>query len=251
MLFFNSKKPVLADLIPNNYVDIHSHLLPDIDDGSPNLETSILLIQQLQKLGFSEFITTPHIMEVLYPNTELDILEVLKDTKIKLTKAGITAPFSASAEYMMDGAFIDKIDQKEIVTLKNNYVLAEMSYVNPPFNLFDIIFKLQVAGYQPILAHPERYAFYHNNLGNLKKLKDAGCLFQMNLLSTVGYYGAGVSKTADYLLANSLIDFVGSDVHHQKHVDSFYTKIVLKNHHKITQLLENNFVFSKKQTTFS
>ena len=227
-------------------MDIHSHLLPSIDDGSPDLETSILLIRQLQKLGFSEFITTPHIMETIYPNTEGGILEVLNATKIALTNAAITAPFSAAAEYMMDRAFNEKIERKEIVSLKNNYVLVEMSYVNPPFNLYEIIFRLQVAGYQPILAHPERYSFYHSKLKDFKKLKNAGCLFQMNLLSTVGYYGADVSKTADYLLKNALVDFVGSDVHHQKHIDSFYKKIVLKNYDKLPQLIENNLIFSKK-----
>lgn len=245
-MFFNSKKPVLAELIPNNYVDIHSHLLPGIDDGAPTIEASLQLITELQKIGFSEFITTPHVMELIYPNTEVEILNKLEVTKNNLLQLGCAAPLSAAAEYMMDGHFYNTINQKKIVTLKDNYVLVEMSYSNPPLHLYETLFDLQLHGYQPVLAHPERYAFYHSNLGHYTKLKNAGCLFQMNLLSSVGYYGGGVSKAADYLLQNNLIDFVGSDVHHHKHVAAFYGKIVLKNHVKIPALLQKNSFFSKK-----
>ena len=246
MLFFNSKKPVLAELIPNNYVDIHSHLLPGIDDGSPNIETSIQLITALQKIGFSEFITTPHIMELIWPNTATQIVHHLAETNNYLAQSGCTAQLAASAEYMMDGHFYSTINQKKILPLKDNYVLVEMSYINPPLHLYETLFELQVHGYQPVLAHPERYAFYHSKLEEYTKLKNAGCLFQMNLLSSVGYYGAAVSKAADYLIQNTMIDFVGSDVHHHKHVAAFHEKIILKNHSKIPQLLQNNFIFSGK-----
>ncbi len=246
MLFFTSKKPILADLIPNNYVDIHSHLLPAIDDGSPTTSTTLHLILELQKIGFAEFITTPHIMELIYPNTDNTILKLLDQTKIEIEKANIATYFSAAAEYMMDANFSNALHQKKILPLKENYVLVEMSYVNAPLNLYDIIFDMQLQGYQPVLAHPERYAFLHSKLDEYKKLKNAGCLFQMNLLSTVGYYGKGVSKVADYLLLNAMIDFVGSDVHHHRHTESFYKKIVLKNHDKLPQLIQNNLFFSSK-----
>lgn len=246
MLFFNSKKPILSALIPNNYVDIHSHLLPGIDDGAPNIETSLQLIRELQKIGFSEFITTPHIMELIWPNTEKSILNLLDATKIELKKLDCVPLFSVAAEYMMDGNFSTGINQKKLLTLKNNYVLVEMSYTNPPLHLYETIFNLQLHGYQPVLAHPERYNFYHSKLDAYHKLKNAGCLFQMNLLSSVGYYGGAVSKAADYLLHNSMIDFVGSDVHHQKHVAAFYEKIILNNHSKLPQLLQNNCFFSAK-----
>ncbi len=99
-----------------------------------------------------------------------------------------------------------------LLVLKDNYVLVEMSYINQPIQLYDIIFELQVAGYKPVLAHPERYAFFHHNFKNYEKLKHQGCLFQLNLLSTIGYYGTEVTKTAEKLLQIGMIDFVGSDV---------------------------------------
>ena len=237
---------MLSHLIPSNYVDIHSHLLPGIDDGAPTIETSKFLINELQKIGFFEFITTPHCMELVWPNTENSIVTLLNTTKSDLNQLYCTPKLSAAAEYMMDGAFLKSICKKQLLTLKDNYVLVEMSYINPPLHLYDTLFELQLNGYQPVLAHPERYAFYHSNQNEYHKLKDAGCLFQLNLLSTVGYYGLDVSKRADYLLLNKMIDFVGSDVHHQKHVDAFSEKIVLKNYDTLPQLLQNNAFFGSK-----
>ena len=251
MLFFNSKKPILADLIPSNYIDIHSHLLPDIDDGAATIETTFKLILELQKIGFSAFITTPHVMELVWPNTENGIEQLMKTTKNEIKNTGIVTNIAAAAEYMMDGNFAKQISQKKLLTLKNNLVLVEMSYLNPPLNLYQIIFDLQVHGYQPVLAHPERYSFYHTNIREFTKLKNAGCLFQLNLLSTVGYYGANVSKVADYLLQNKMIDFVGSDVHHHKHVQSFYNKVVLKNHDKLPEIINNNQFFKSDSGTTS
>lgn len=226
-------------------MDIHSHLLPGIDDGSTSINTSKDLVEALQKIGFSEFITTPHCMELIWPNTEDAIVALLDQTKIELGVQHCHPKLTAAAEYTMDGTFLKSISNKKLLTLKDNFVLVEMSYINPPLHLYDTLFELQLNGYQPILAHPERYAFYHSQTIEYDKLKNAGCLFQMNLLSTVGYYGPAVAKSADYLLQNALIDFVGSDVHHQRHVGAFAEKIILKNHDKLPQLLHNNIFFSK------
>lgn len=240
MLFFKKSTPILSDLIPDHYVDIHSHLLPGIDDGAKNFEETISLIDQLKKIGFSQFITTPHSITGIWDNTFASITakqeetnQVLKDTHLK-----------AAAEYMMDSFFFDRIKKEEkLLTLKENYVLVEMSYLNAPIQLYDIIFEIQIQGYKPILAHPERYLFYNNNFEEFYKLKKSGCLFQLNLLSATGYYGVGVTKITQKLLDANLYDFVGSDVHHQKHVQSLSTKIVIKNHQQLIPLMENNSFF--------
>jgi len=130
-----------------------------------------------------------------------------------------------------------------VLTLKDKYVLVEMSYLNAPIHLYDIIFDLQVAGYKPVLAHPERYNFYHNNFNEYLRLKNAGCLFQVNLLSTVGYYGSAVAETAKELLNKGLIDFVGSDVHHKKHIESFDKKVLLKDLQPLKEAFSNNQFF--------
>ncbi len=241
MFFFNTTKPVLKNLIPCNYVDIHSHLLPAIDDGAKNYEDTQFLILELKKIGFLEFITTPHVMEAVWQNSTEKIKQVLNDTKASLLENKIENQFSSGAEYMMDNGFVKLFETEKLRTLKDNFVLVEMSYLNAPLNLYEVLFQLQIAGYTPVLAHPERYVFYEKNLNEFTKLKNAGCLFQMNLLSSIGYYGTNVTKIADYILKNNMYDFVGSDVHHAKHVASFNNKVILKN----SKLFENVILQNK------
>lgn len=242
MFFFKKNSPFLKDIIPNNYIDIHSHLLPGIDDGAKSITDSLLLINELKKIGFIEFITTPHVIKDVWNNTNLSITSKLNSTNIELEKVGIPS-IKAAAEYMLDSNFVLLFQSEKLLTLKDNYILVEMSYLAPPIQLYDIIFELQVAGYKPVLAHPERYNFYHNSLEDYKKLKKSGCLFQLNLLSSVGYYGSNVASSAEFLLKNGLIDFVGSDVHHMKHVDFFDKKIVLKNPELLKEIFQNNLFF--------
>jgi protein-tyrosine phosphatase len=241
---FRKNKPFLRDSIPDNYIDIHSHLLPGIDDGAPTIEDTTMLINGLEEIGFKQFITTPHVMGDVWKNTRDGISEKLSSTVSELKVPNIANRMKAAAEYMIDAEFWELLKKEPLLCLKDNYVLVEISYLHPPIQLYDILFELQVAGYQPVLAHPERYNFYHEpTLGHYKKLKKAGCLFQMNMLSSTGYYGERVAKTADLLLKNSLIDFVGSDVHHGRHLEYMHKKIVLKNHEYLTPIFQNNSFF--------
>ena len=243
MLHFFKSKPTLKDLIPDNYVDIHSHLLPGIDDGAKTFENTLEIIKSLQGFGTSQLITTPHIIEHVWENTA-DIINTKKDeTVIELEKNQIIIPFRAAAEYMINDHFIELFQSKELLTLKKNYVLVEMSYLNPPIQLYSILFDLQVAGYIPVLAHPERYIFYHNNFDEYLKLKKSGCLFQLNLLSLVGYYGEGITKITNKLLQKGLYNFVGSDVHHTKHIASFKQKVKTKDLLPLKEIITNNQFF--------
>ncbi|MEZ0007063.1 protein-tyrosine phosphatase [Flavobacterium sp. 28YEA47A] len=242
MLFFSKKKPILRDLI-ENYTDIHSHLLPGIDDGSKNFETTLSLIQSLQKIGFEQFVTTPHVIKNIWDNSRADIETLHAATSEKLVKENFSLPFKAAAEYMMDDSFSKLMQSEKLLTLKDNYLLVEMSYINPPMQLYDIIFDIRIAGYQPVLAHPERYIFYHSNFEEYKKLKKAGCLFQLNLLSTVGYYGSGVAKVAQKLLDTGMIDFTGSDLHHENHLKSFDKKLAFSDTVALKEAIRRNDFF--------
>ena len=244
MLSFFKSKPVLKDLIPDNHVDIHSHLLWGIDDGAKTFEDTLRLTKALQGFGISQLITTPHIIEHVWDN-DLDLINAKKaETVVELRKNQINIPFHAAAEYMMDDHFVQLFQNEKLLTLKDNYVLVEMSYINPPIQLYSILFDLQVAGYIPVLAHPERYLFYHNDLEEYLKLKKAGCRFQLNLLSVVGYYGDGIAKTAEKLLQNGMYDFVGSDVHHDNHLAAFEQKVKLKDWTPLKEVMANNQFFS-------
>ncbi|TDD98794.1 tyrosine-protein phosphatase [Flavobacterium cellulosilyticum] len=238
-------KPALKDLIPDNYVDIHSHLLPGIDDGARTFKDTLRLTQALMDLGFSEFITTPHSIQHVWDNSTSDIKKSETSTLLELEKNKITVPFRAASEYMMDDQFVKLFKEGDLLTLKKKHVLVEMSYINPPIQLYTILFDLQVAGYIPVLAHPERYIFYNQNFEHYQKLKNAGCLFQLNLLSVVGYYGEGIANIADKLLQKGMYDFTGSDVHHDKHVASFNEKIKLKDWMPLKEAISNNQYFKK------
>lgn len=243
MLFFKKNKTILKDLIPQGCKDIHSHLMFGIDDGAQTAEDSLFLIKSLINIGFEDFITTPHTFSGFWDNTSEKIVAKEQEVKALLQQNNITNSFKTASEYLMDDHFVTLFQNKDILTLKDNYVLVEMSYLNPPIQLYSIIFDLQVAGYKPVLAHPERYTFYHKNFDEYKKLKNQGCLFQLNLLSTVGYYGSDVQETAFKLLKSSMIDFVGSDVHHKKHIEAFDNKITLKDLTPLKEAIQNNSFF--------
>lgn len=247
MFFFKKKLIPLKDFFPEGFVDIHSHLLPGIDDGAKDLDDSIALIQKMSSYGIKNFITTPHILGDLYPNTPKIINDKLKIVKNELLKRNITdVSISAAAEYMIDEQFSELIEEGNLLTLKDNLVLVEMSYLSPPYNLYEVLFQLQLKGYKPILAHPERYFTYHNDFKSYTKLKNAGCLFQLNLLSLTEQYGNHVQKTSYKLLKENMYDFVGTDTHHDGHLELLESVSTEKNLIKIRTLLENNKKIKKR-----
>lgn len=241
--FFKQKEPFLRDLIPDNFIDIHSHLLPGIDDGAASIEDTESLIKGMEKVGIKKFITTPHVMGEVWKNSSLEINNKLLSTIDELKIPEINTRFKVAAEYMIDEEFRKLFKKERLLTLKENFVLVEMSYISPSLQLYDILFELQTAGYQPVLAHPERYNFYHHSIDHYKKLKNAGCLFQLNMLSATGYYGEHVSKISNALVKEGLIDFIGSDLHHTRHLSGLQKRIVLKNYEYLTPIFQNNSIF--------
>jgi tyrosine-protein phosphatase YwqE len=237
-------KPYLGDLIPDGHVDFHSHLLYGIDDGAQAPDDTLFLVREFINSGISQCITTPHIMTGVWDNTREIIENRLADVRVLLNDNGIDLPLRAAAEYLIDDNFRRLFQSEKLLTIKDNYVLVEMSYLNPPLQVYEILFELQLAGYVPVLAHPERYTFFHHSFGNYEKLKNAGCLFQLNLLSSVGYYGKEVTKTAEILLRKGMIDFAGSDVHHKNHIKVLSNKILFKDAQPLSDALANNAIFS-------
>ena len=200
--------------------DMHSHLLPGIDDGSPDVETSIQLIQGLTDLGYQKLVTTPHIMADIYDNN----LETIQSAHTELKSLKIPQPAHAAAEYFMDNHF-DRLLENNVplLTIKENWVLVEFSFVGAPVNLKEKIFELQIKGYQPILAHPERYLYFLTNKKWYDELKDAGCFFQLNILSLTNYYGKVTSELARYLIKKNYINLLGTDLHHVRHLHVLQT----------------------------
>lgn len=199
--------------------DIHSHLIPGIDDGAKTMEDSIQLIKGLMELGYDEIITTPHIHREYYPNDKNIILSGLEDVKQALHDHEIQIEIHASAEYFMDEFFEELIDSDELIPIHGKYILVEQSFFAETPNVDEILFRLQAKGYQPILAHPERYTFWADNFERYQRLSEQGILLQVNILSLTGQYGKIVQQTGKKLIDAGLADLLGTDLHHEGHIE--------------------------------
>ena len=215
---FFKKAPVKPDLSFLG-VDMHSHLLPGIDDGLKTVEQTVEYVRELHELGYKKLICTPHILAGVHNNNPETILGALDLARKAVSDAGIPMIIEAAAEYMIDDSFENLLKSNEkLLTFGKNYILVEMSYLAMPFNIFEVLFELQVKGYQPILAHPERYSFYHNEFERYEEMRDRQILFQVNILSLSGYYGKEVKKIAEKLIEKEMIEFIGLDMHHENHL---------------------------------
>lgn len=200
-------------------VDMHSHVLPGIDDGAQTPEESIILIKKMMELGIRKIIATPHIMIDYYRNNAETINNALAILKAELLKQNINIEIEAAAEHYFDETFEARIDKDELMIMGDKYVLFELSFISKPPSLIPVIQKLKDKGYQPILAHPERYPYM--TLEEYQNLHSWGCLFQLNIISLTGYYGKETKKLAEMLVDNELIDFTSSDMHHPRHAAAF------------------------------
>ena len=205
--------------------DIHSHFIPGIDDGSPDMETTINLIKEMQKLGFSKVITTPHVMSDFYKNSSETILKGLEAVRSQLKAQNINIEIDAAAEYYIDYYFEQKIGKEKFLTFGTNYILVELSFVEAPKNLFDIIFKLQLENYKVVLAHPERYHYFQ--MKDYEELVNRGVLLQINWLSLIGYYSPQIQNKIQDLIAQNRISFLGTDCHNVHHA-ALYEKCQTK-----------------------
>jgi tyrosine-protein phosphatase YwqE len=198
--------------------DMHSHILPGIDDGAPDLETALRLIRGLHAIGYTRLIATPHIYQELYPNTPETIQNALQMTRAALAAEQIPVAIEAAAEYMMDDTFGERIEREKLLTFGQDEVLVEMMALAPPPTLDEYLFRLQTKAYTPVIAHPERYLFWKDRKNKFHELHERGCILQINLLSLTGYYGPSVRQTALYLLKHHLVGYIGTDLHHDKHL---------------------------------
>lgn len=200
--------------------DMHSHLLPGLDDGLQTLEQSMAFMQELQIMGYKKLICTPHILADIHPNSPETILPKLDLVRNELSRRNIGIQVDAAAEYMIDLEFEKLIDSgKELLTFTSNrYILIEMSYVAPSVNFNKIIFSLQMKGLKPIFAHPERYTYFHSQFDQYERLRELGCLLQVNILSLSGMYGKEVKRAAEALFRNGMVSFLGTDMHHERHL---------------------------------
>lgn len=226
-------EPELDELDVATFIvaDMHSHLLPGIDDGAKNIEESIQMIKALQSLGYKQLLCTPHVMHDFYNNSTATIQERLQDLQQSLQRQNNTVKIDAAAEYYFDEELKKRLTSDDIIGFGENgeYLLFEFSYFNEHQGVFDGVTNIIEAGYTPVLAHPERYPYYSEELNKYHELKSLGLHFQINLMSLTGHYGESAKRAAEFLIENNLVEFVGTDIHRIGHIDQI--KKVLKNKH--------------------
>lgn len=202
--------------------DLHSHLIPGIDDGAQTPEESVELVRSLIQLGFTRAVTTPHVMSDGFPNTQAKILAGLQRLQQALEAAGIDFPVIAAAEYYVDEAFEEMVANEPLLTFggAHKYVLFETSYVTRPLSLESVIFEMNTRGYTPVMAHPERYSFFWDGdaIEQIGKLRELGVKMQVNISSFAGVYNTRAAKVARELCKEGWIDFLGSDLHKERQV---------------------------------
>ncbi|MBQ8423000.1 MAG: hypothetical protein IJY36_01900 [Coprobacter sp.] len=238
-MFWFTKKKSPARLF--YHTDLHSHIIPGIDDGSQDVATSIDLLRHMQSWGITHAIATPHVTAGTFENS-LDTIDapyrLLCD---EARRHDIDIEISYSAEYRMDENFRKMLDSggTEFIPLPHNYLLVENSFMQPPIDLDNLLFTLQLKGYKPILAHPERYSYYFHNKDIYKHLHSNGGMFQVNLLSFTGHYGKPQKELAWWLARNGMVDFVGTDLHHAEHTRVIGEWLAGKEYQRFEKELQN------------
>jgi tyrosine-protein phosphatase YwqE len=205
-------------------LDFHNHILPGIDDGSPDIETSNELLKGLMDLGFECVKPSPHIIADTHPNTSETIKHAfdLLESSPSLDQEQKSQLKGFSAEHMMDDIFLQKLESKEpLLCIKDKHLLVEFSYAHKPDKIENFSFAIQIQGYIPILAHPERYGYFYKEFAkNYSYLKDLGFDFQLNLLSLTPYYGKDVQTISHKLLNEGFYDYACTDLHHFRHLEA-------------------------------
>jgi len=221
MLSFFKKKPApsLPELLTT---DIHSHLLPGLDDGAASLEEALAMVQAFAEKGYKRLYTTPHILSDFYPNTPDTILPALASLQQAIKVNGIDIELFAAAEYYLDEAFLALITTEAPLLhfgLKK-YVLFETAFINEPVYLRQVVFDLFSNGYTPVLAHPERYQYFFDAPNLVEEIFNTGVLFQVNYLSMLGHYAPPVTRLAEQLIDARMVHFLGSDCHKPRHLEA-------------------------------
>lgn len=235
---FGGKKDsgLIAD-IASLQVDMHSHLIPGIDDGSPDMASSLEMLQKFSELGYKKLITTPHIMSDYYRNTPEIILPGLDALRQAASDAGLSITIEAAAEYYYDDSLMQKLKNKEeLLTFGDKYLLFEFSFHAAPNQTDELIFEMLTQGYKPVLAHFERYAFYAGDTEQAERFREKGVNIQMNLNSLGGHYGPFVQKMAEALVNKGLVDFAGTDCHRLDHLQILERNLKLPYLDRLLQL---------------
>lgn len=234
---FRIKKSKVAYDLSDLGVDVHSHLIPGIDDGAQTKDQTLGMLLKFKELGYKKVITTPHIISDLYRNTPEIILAGWKEVLAMVNEHQLDIEVEVAAEYFLDEFLLEKVLKKEVLSFGENNVLFELSFSSPPNQLAELVFAMKTNGYVPVLAHFERYPYYFSNAEEvITDLRMKGVKLQLNLNSLTGHYGPQVRKQAELMIDNGWVDLVGSDCHRIDHLNLLERNLTLNYFHKLKEL---------------
>ncbi|MDE7426660.1 MAG: hypothetical protein K2M79_02520 [Muribaculaceae bacterium] len=231
--------------------DIHCHVLPGIDDGSPDVDTSVELVKRMKDFGLERIIASPHVTQLTFENSRETLQPAYESLKERLESENVNIDLSYAAENRMDELFSRNLENNNLISYPNDWLLVENAFIQEPWNIDQLIFDLQVRGYRPILAHPERYQYYSGRRDRYRRLHDAGAAFQINVLSLAGVYGKGEKQVAEWLIAHKMVDFCGTDLHNHKHADAIEaylgSKDAVRHAKALSEVIKNDTAFTVKK----
>ncbi len=209
MSLFGKRHNLAKSGFLRGFTDCHCHLLPGVDDGVQTMDEALRTLSLYETLGFREVWLTPHIMEDM-PNSTAGLRARFEEMKAAYTGS---LTLHLSAENMLDNLFEERLEGGNLLPLgrEGKLLLVETSYFNPPIALDNILKRIKAKGYTPVLAHPERYTYMRES--DCLRLRETGVRLQLNLFSLTGEYGTAPRKRAEWLLANALVDMLGTDTH--------------------------------------
>ena len=223
--------------------DMHSHFLPGVDDGARTMDESLAMLRKMQEFGYQKCILTPHIKMDMYPNSEADLQVRFLELTQAMDAAGLTIRVELAAEYYLDDHFLNRLENTPLLSFgPQRYVLVEFSFVNAPVFELETFQRIIDKGYTPILAHFERYVYFHGSIASAETYRAMGVNIQLNLNSLTGHYGPDVKKQAERMLDQFTVDFVGTDAHRMDHL------VLLENHLNVPHLKLLNERLLKNQS---
>ena len=219
--------------------DIHCHILPGIDDGAPDADYGAELVMRMSAWGLSRIIATPHVVGEVYENTPESISAALTRLQESMHAKGIPTTVQSAAEHRLDDLFSRNIIADTLISHPGKHVLIENSFMQEARDIDSIVIRLTNRGYIPIMAHPERFVYYHSaNLKRYFELHRLGVRFQVNLLSIAGRYGSEPRHVAERLIEAGIVDFFGTDVHRHEHCDAIEAFLSSRNYDKLLNAIK-------------
>ncbi|MBO0934975.1 histidinol-phosphatase [Fibrella sp. HMF5335] len=216
---------------------MHNHLLPGVDDGIQDIDEALVCLRQLADWGIQHVVTTPHVSQDFHPNTSDQLREAGKLVQALIHTNELPLTFTVAAEYLTDELFDARLQQDDLLSFgTERFVLIETGWAALPRQLPNWLFQMQVKGYRPILAHPERYQYFRGHIDHLFYLRQQGCSMQLNLMSLVGRYGSEARRMAHTLIREGLVDFVSSDLHRARDLTHLEKVLQSADYHAACQL---------------